>query len=251
MATFTGQTISTTYKNILNIGTQTGCNQTLPTAPNRVNVTDSDGTASSISIGGSGSGLNVTGPIIGSSTLNTGTGCIGGNLTVTGTATTGELTVSSANANVDVDLTVGGNVAVQTNKLSVTSSCTCTTNNTCVGGTLSVGSNTAVDGQITATGDVIAFSSSDKRYKDNLNKICNTKEIINGLTGYSFEWNKTSGREGNDLGVIAQDVKEVLPEIVQERENGYLAVDYPKLIPVLIEEVKRLSKEVEELKKNI
>ena len=78
--------------------------------------------------------------------------------------------------------------------------------------------------------------------------LINTKDILNGLTGYSFKWNETSGREGNDLGVIAQDVKEVLPQIVQEREDGYLAVDYPKLIPVLIEEVKRLSDEVDKLK---
>ena len=179
-------------------------------------------------------------------------GSIGGNLTVTGTSTL------SSTTEVGASLIVQGNLEIcasSAKRLCVTSSCTTTTNNTCIDGTVcvtgaaAIGGNTAVDGCITATADIIAFSSSDKRYKNNLNKICNTKEIINGLTGYSFEWNKTSGREGNDLGVIAQDVKEVLPEIVQERKDGYLAVDYPKLIPVLIEEVKRLGKEVEELKR--
>jgi hypothetical protein len=47
---------------------------------------------------------------------------------------------------------------------------------------------------------------------------------------------------------MAQDVQEVLPSIVKQRDNGYLAVDYIKLIPVLIEEVKRLNAEVEKLK---
>ena len=248
MATFTGQLISETYKNILNIGTIDGCNQTLPAAPNRVNVTDSADTASSISIGAQNAGICVTGIVETSSSLTTGgCACIGGTLT-SGAATIGGEANVSGNIIGTNDLTIGGNVEVNTDKLIVTGTCTKTSNNACVGGTLTVGGNTDVTGCITATQDIIAFSSSDKRFKDDLNKICNTKDILNGLTGYSFKWNETSGREGNDLGIIAQDVKEVLPEIVQEREDGYLAVDYPKLIPVLIEEVKRLSDEVEKLK---
>ena len=248
MATFTGQLISETYKNILNIGTVDGCNQTLPAAPNRVNVTDSADTASSISIGAQNAGICVTGIVETSSSLTT-CGCadIGGAL-ASGAATIGGSADVSGNITGTADLSITGNVATTSSKFTVDGTCTCTTNNTCIGGTLGVGGNTAVAGCITATQDIIAFSSSDKRFKDDLNKICNTKDILNGLTGYSFKWNETSGREGNDLGVIAQDVKEVLPEIVQEREDGYLAVDYPKLIPVLIEEVKRLSDEVEKLK---
>lgn len=248
MATFNGQLISETYKNILNIGSVAGCNCTLPASPGLCNITDSAGTSSSISIGASSAGMCITGPINGTGSLDV-TCCaeIGGSLS------SGAATING-NANVTgsiigtVDLTIGGNVAVQTDKLHVTDACTCTTNNTCIAGTLGVGGNTAVAGCITATQDIIAFSSSDRRFKDDLNKICNTKDILSGLTGYSFKWNETSGREGTDLGVIAQDVKEVLPQIVQEREDGYLAVDYPKLIPVLIEEVKRLSDEVDKLK---
>ena len=49
---------------------------------------------------------------------------------------------------------------------------------------------------------------------------------------------------------MAQDAAEVVPEIVHKRDDGYLAVDYIKLIPVLIEEVNRLSSEIEKLKSN-
>jgi len=49
------------------------------------------------------------------------------------------------------------------------------------------------------------------------------------------------------LGVIAQEVQSVLPEVVMERESGYLAVDYVKLVPVLIQAVKELSARVKEL----
>jgi hypothetical protein len=128
------------------------------------------------------------------------------------------------------------------------------TGNTCVKGTLNVDCALTVQGTATVTGeirscaDVVAYYTSDCNLKSNLNKICNTQSIISGLSGYSFDWNDKSGKEGSDLGLMAQDVQEVLPSIVKERDNGYLAVDYIKLIPVLIEEVKRLSAEVEELK---
>lgn len=245
MSNFSGQLISASYTNILNIGTGPG-NCTLPTNT-RTGITDSAGNPSSISIGGSGQGLSVTGNVISTNNICGVDGCLTSNLGVNATATLGTACVTN-NAEVGGELTVGGNVSTTSGKFTVDGTCTKTSNSACVGGTLTVGGNTDVTGCITATQDIIAYSSSDKRFKDDLNKICNTKDILNGLTGYSFKWNEASGREGNDLGVIAQDVKEVLPQIVQEREDGYLAVDYPKLIPVLIEEVKRLSDEVEKLK---
>ena len=73
-------------------------------------------------------------------------------------------------------------------------------------------------------------------------------------TQTSFQkWNDIhkdfKGKE--DIGVIAQDVEKVLPEIVTTRDTGYKAVDYQKLSVLLIESVKELKKEVEELKKKI
>ena len=130
------------------------------------------------------------------------------------------------------------------------------------GGTLSIGANGAVTGSfssgsiaacgsITATGDIVAFSSSDERLKDNLTCITDSNNIINGLNNYCFDWNDKSEREGPGIGVIAQDVQKVLPNAVCERDNGDLAVDYNQFIPVLLQRVKELSAEVEDLKAKI
>jgi hypothetical protein len=131
------------------------------------------------------------------------------------------------------------------------------------GATLSISSNASVGllaasgevrgasicslGTIKASGDIVAFNSSDERLKDNLTCITDSNNIINSLTGYSFDWNDKSEREGPGIGVLAQDVQKVLPNAVCERENGYLAVDYIQLIPVMIEELKRLNKIVKKL----
>jgi hypothetical protein len=56
-------------------------------------------------------------------------------------------------------------------------------------------------------------------------------------------------RTMQDVGVIAQEVKEIVPSAVVEREDGYLAVRYDKLIPLLIEAVKALKAEIEEMKR--
>ena len=56
------------------------------------------------------------------------------------------------------------------------------------------------------------------------------------------------GNTGHDVGVIAQEIEEVLPEVVQTRDNGYKAVKYEKIVPLLIEAIKELKQEIEELK---
>jgi hypothetical protein len=104
-------------------------------------------------------------------------------------------------------------------------------------------------GEIRAKGDIVAFSSSDQRLKDNLVYIENSLEKINKLGGYSFTWNNNQETyTGNDYGVVAQEVEALFPEMVTTRDNGYKAVKYDRLIPVMIEAIKELSKEVKELK---
>ena len=109
-------------------------------------------------------------------------------------------------------------------------------------------------GLIRATNDVVAFYSSDKRLKDNLIKIGNPLDKISQLNGYEFDWIAKEGiheNEGHDVGVIAQEVEKVIPEIVQTRDNGYKAVKYEKIVPLLIESIKEQQEQIDELKKEV
>ena len=116
------------------------------------------------------------------------------------------------------------------------------------------GSTLAVTGAITATGDITAFSTSDKNLKQNIVNINNSLDKVSKLNGVYYNWTKEALEKNKHLedvkevGVIAQDVEEVLPEIVATRENGTKAVKYERLCALLIESVKELKKEIEELK---
>lgn len=74
------------------------------------------------------------------------------------------------------------------------------------------------------------------------------------LNGRYYEWNEKmteiTGTSGNSYGVIAQEVQKEFPEMVEMQENGYLAVDYRQLIPVMIEAIKELKLEIDSLKNN-
>ena len=119
------------------------------------------------------------------------------------------------------------------------------------------------NGELHVDADVVAFSStvSDKKLKDNINTINNGLDKIKKLRGVSYVWNKGARKGQTDIGVVAQEVEQVIPEVVREKipcvgdfcENteAYKSVDYEKLTAVLIEAVKDLSKEVDELKKKL
>ena len=119
---------------------------------------------------------------------------------------------------------------------------------------LSLGINTApsgVAGAILATNDVVAFASSDERLKENLEPIGSATEKVEQMTGYTFNWVPMEDvhvyGDMKDIGVVAQEVEKVLPELVSDRENGYKAVKYEKLTAVLIQAVKELSERVKTL----
>ena len=113
----------------------------------------------------------------------------------------------------------------------------------------------SASGDVVAAGDVVAYYTSDIRLKDNIEVIKGSLDKIDGIRGVEFDWNEKApgwARErGHDVGVIAQEVQKVLPEVVQERKSGYLGVDYKRLVPLLIESVKELKKEVEKIKKKV
>jgi hypothetical protein len=109
-----------------------------------------------------------------------------------------------------------------------------------------------VTGTLNATSDVVAFYSSDERLKDNIKYIGKPLEKIEKIGGYTYDWNdKQDIYEvgSKDVGVIAQEIEEVLPELVVTRDNGFKAVKYEKIVPLLIESIKELKKEVDDIKK--
>jgi hypothetical protein len=110
----------------------------------------------------------------------------------------------------------------------------------------------ATAGRIDATNDVVAFSSSDIRFKENIVPIENALDKISKISGNTYDWkaeNKIEhGYEGNDVGVIAQEIEAVLPQLVQTRENGFKAVKYDKLVALLIEGIKEQQTQIEKLR---
>jgi len=105
-------------------------------------------------------------------------------------------------------------------------------------------------GNVFATGNITAFASSDKRLKDNIIPITKSLDKINKLSGYEFDWNdKQTSFKGHDIGLLAQEVQEVYPELVGEQNTGYLGVRYEKLVPLLVQGIKELTQRVEELER--
>ena len=86
-------------------------------------------------------------------------------------------------------------------------------------------------------------------------------EKLNNIRGVQFDWKDShiqqrGGEDGyfvrkHDVGVIAQEVEQVLPEIVAKKENGTLGVRYEKLVSLLIEAVKELDSKVKSLENEI
>jgi hypothetical protein len=116
-----------------------------------------------------------------------------------------------------------------------------------------------VSGSITATGDVVAYSTSDRRHKNNIVSISDALSKVTKLNGVTWEWNDDVDdvtKQTPKTGLIAQEVQEVLPEVVKEREGGFLALDYSKMMGLMVEAIKEqqtqihtLTLEIEELKK--
>jgi len=88
------------------------------------------------------------------------------------------------------------------------------------------------------------FSVSDKRFKTNISTITNAGELLKQMRGVRFNWLKDGS---HDIGVIAQEIFNVIPEAVVSTNNNMLTVAYNKIIPVLIETIKDLQKRIEVL----
>jgi hypothetical protein len=127
-------------------------------------------------------------------------------------------------------------------------------------GALCVGyvTETKTAGAIYAANDVVAYATSDQRLKKYPKNIPNALEKVTKINGVNFIWRKADEEiqknvhsfEGRDVGVLAQEIEKVLPEVVTTRDTGYKAVKYEKIVPLLIEAIKELKLEVDELKKS-
>ncbi len=91
---------------------------------------------------------------------------------------------------------------------------------------------------------------SDQRLKKNIQPLKNSLAKLNAVSGVNYQWNSLRAADTTELqvGVIAQEVQTMFPELVNEGADGYLSVEYMGLIPYLIEAVKELKSENEVLK---
>lgn len=119
-----------------------------------------------------------------------------------------------------------------------------------------VNTNSTVQfGEVRSTGDIIAYYSDD-RLKDRQGNIENALDKVTSLDGFYFKQNDVANellpqyKDKLQVGVSAQQVKEVLPEVIQDApiDSQYMSVQYDKIVPLLIEAIKELKKEIQSLK---
>jgi hypothetical protein len=84
-------------------------------------------------------------------------------------------------------------------------------------------------------------SASDQRLKKNIVTLNGALDNLQTLRGVYHDWNDPNQSEDRQIGVIAQEIQAVYPELVQEGADGYLSVNYPKLTAVLLQSVKELK----------
>jgi len=129
-------------------------------------------------------------------------------------------------------------------------------------GSLGIGTAASgTTGEIRATNEVTAYYSSDSRLKENVQTIENALDKLRQLNGVMFDWTdevilQRGGEDGyfvrkHDTGLIAQQVEEVLPEVVADRQDGYKAIKYEKMAGLIIQGINELSEEIKTIKERL
>jgi hypothetical protein len=191
---------------------------------------------------------------------------------VTGTVSNAQLANSSVTVTAGSGLSGGGAVALGSSVTLTNAGVTSAVAGTgvSVSGatgavTISIGQSVAtsatptfagltINGAITATGDITAYFSSDRRFKSNIKLIPNALDKVSKLNGVTWTWNDDVNevtKTTPNTGLIAQEVQEVLPEVVMEREDGHLGLDYSKMVGLLVEAIKEQQKQIDELKSKL
>jgi trimeric autotransporter adhesin len=123
---------------------------------------------------------------------------------------------------------------------------------------LSVGTqDIGVPGEIRCTNNFTAYYSDD-RMKDRIGNIENALEKLRSLSGFYYRGNELAGSFGYDtetqqVGVSAQEVQKVMPEVVAPApiNENYMTVRYDRLVPLLIEAIKELDQEIQDIKSKL
>ena len=247
-----GVTGATTLSSTLGVTGATTLSSTLgvtgaTTLSSTLGVTGATTLSSTLGVTGAttlSSTLGVTGATTLSSTLSVASGVtvISGGINASGqTITASTFTGNSATASTAANLSFGS-----ANQIVFKNS----SNNGTTSG------NLTFDGtNLSCAGDITAFAS-DERLKTNIEPLENALDKVLALSGFTYTFNETGESLGFDttityVGVSAQEVQAVLPEAVKPAPaNGdYLTVQYEKIVPLLIEAIKELKTEIDELKK--
>jgi len=98
--------------------------------------------------------------------------------------------------------------------------------------------------------------ASDERYKNNVKPLLEISNKVNLLQPVGYEWNKEEFPEnnfpdGNQIGLIAQEVEKLFPELVATNQDGYKSIDYSKISVLLIQAIKEQSDEINKMKSDI
>lgn len=116
-------------------------------------------------------------------------------------------------------------------------------------------------GEVRATNNITAYYSSDERLKEDITYIEDALEKVNTISGVEFNWTQEymerhGGEDGffirkHDVGLVAQDVEKILPEVVAERDDGYKALKYDRIVALLVNSIHELTQRVEELEAQV
>ncbi len=129
------------------------------------------------------------------------------------------------------------------------------TNELMIGADSNPAASLHVTGDGLFTGNITAYYSSDITLKDNVRPIESAIFKVQQIRGVEFDWNEKSTElqqeKGHDVGLIAQEVEKVLPEVIQIREDGIKAIAYEKVVPLLVETIKEQQTLIEDLSNRI
>ncbi len=178
--------------------------------------------------------------VVANTTLNANLN-LSGNANIAGRVVAAELNTRNGRLNTGVGQISGGDVI-------------CRSINT-QGFNISTGTGNVNCNNLFATGDVIAFFASDARLKENLVPFKSALNKVDDLSVYTFNWkpqpNNEFCREGEDFGLVAQEVQKVIPWAVQNRADGYYGIDYTRVVPYLLACIKELKEEIIDLKNEV